>query len=149
MVHNYKNTTGPFFGKVIKVGTVAMQLIIFLSFGFINIQQSIQIRPDPAIFQKWLHSYEEDTQGIKIYRPSSFDYPIGWGRHGMKFKDDGTYILYDIAPNDEMVQICGNWKSLSKDQLEITFPAGEKETFILEIKELKPQVLKITSANKP
>ena len=68
MVHNYKNTTGPFLGKVIKVGTVAMQLIIFLSFGFINIQQSIQTRLDPAIFQKWLHSYEEDTQGIKIYR---------------------------------------------------------------------------------
>ena len=142
----YKNTnTEPFFGKVIKVGTVAMQLIIFLSFGFINIQQSIQTRPGQAIFQKWLHSYEEDTPGITIYRPSAFDYPLGWGRRGMKFKEDGCFTLYDIAPNDEQIQIFGNWKSVSKDQLEITFPVGEKESFIIEIKELKPQILKITS----
>ena len=80
MANIYKNTTEPFLGIVIKVGTVAMQLVIFLSFGFINIRQSIPTRPDKSIFQKWLHSYEEDTQGIKTYRPSSFDYPIGWGQ---------------------------------------------------------------------
>ncbi len=96
-------------------------------------------------FQKWIHSYEEDTKDLKVYRPSSFDYPLGWGRAGMKFKEDGCITLYEIAPNDKQIQIQGIWKQVSKELFEITFPSGEKETFIIEIKKLKPEILIINT----
>jgi hypothetical protein len=120
-------------------------MVIALLVGFITAYQTVQLKPDHAIFQKWLHSYEEDSANLTAYRPTSFDYPIGWGRAGMKFKEDGCFILYEIAPNDAMVQILGRWKSISKDQLEITFPNGEKETFIIKIKNLNPQKLTINT----
>ena len=115
----------------------------FISASIQSVYQSVQISPDPVIFQKWLHSYEEDSPNLTIYRPTSFDYPLGWGRAGMKFKEDGGFILFEFGPNDETIQIVGRWKSSSKDQLEITFPSGEKETFIIKIKQVKPQILKI------
>ena len=40
-----------------------------------------QVQPDPVIYQNWLHSYEEDTDILKIYRPTTFDFPLGWGNN--------------------------------------------------------------------
>jgi hypothetical protein len=105
--------------------------------------QTSQVLPDTVIFQKWLHSYEEDTGDLKIYRPSTFDFPLGWGRDGMTFTKDGGFLLRDIAPNDTMMQINGHWKATSEIKLEISFPSGEKETFILEIKDINSKILKI------
>ncbi len=116
-------------------------MIAALLIGFITAYQAVQLKPDPAIFQKWLHSYEEDSGNLKVYRPSSFDYPLGWGRAGMKFKENGCFNIYEFSPNDEQVLIHGLWKQITKNRFEITFPLGEKETYIIEIKELKSQLL--------
>jgi hypothetical protein len=114
----------------------------------ILLHQSSQILPDPAIFQKWIHSYEEDTPGFKVYRPSSFDFPPGWSRKGMEFQQDGDFILYDIAPNDMRVEVQGNWEPMSNNNLKISFPSGKKESYILEIEKLKPNILKIRNHEK-
>ena len=110
--------------------------------GCISTQQSFSALPDSALFQEWRHSYEEDTEDLKIYRPSSFNFPLGWGRTGMKIDRDGGFMSYDIAPNDAIVQVPGNWKQISESRLQVTFPSGDKETFILEIEELNSQILK-------
>lgn len=105
--------------------------------------QPDQVQPDPAIYQKWLHSYEEDTDTLKIYRPSTFDFPLGWGRDGMTIRKDGGFVLHDIAPNDAMVDITGHWKPITDARLEVSFPSSDKETFILQIEELNSKILKI------
>lgn len=98
---------------------------------------------DPIIFQKWLHSYEEDTKDLKVYRPSSFNFPRGWGRSGMKFDKNGEFILFDIAPNDAIVQVPGKWHQISGKKLEISFPSEDKEDFTIEIEEINSEILKI------
>lgn len=98
---------------------------------------------DPIIFQKWLHSYEEDTKDLKVYRPSSFNFPRGWGRSGMKFDKNGEFILFDIAPNDAIVQVPGKWRQITEDKLAISFPSGEKEDYTIEIKEINSEILKV------
>ena len=120
-------------------------MIVVLLISFTIAYQAVQFQPDSVIFQKWLYSYEEDSNDLKTYHPTSFDYPVGWGRPGMQFKKDGCITLYELAPNDEQIQIHGTWKSVSKDLLEITFPHGEKEAFIIEINELKPQIFIINT----
>jgi hypothetical protein len=117
--------------------------MIFKSLLILIVLHTNQVQPDTVIFQKWMHSYEEDAGDLKIYRPSTFDFPLGWGRDGMTFNKDGGFLLHDIAPNDTMMHINGFWEATCKTRLEISFPSGEKEAFILEIKELNSKVLKI------
>jgi hypothetical protein len=123
-------------------------LLIAILTVVILLHQSTQTLPDPAIFQKWMHSYEEDTPGYKIYHPSSFDFPLGWSRKGMEFKQDGNFILHDIAPDDSRVEIQGNWELVSNKDLKISFPSGKKESFIIIIEELRPNILKIRNHEK-
>ena len=118
-------------------------MIKFVFLGIIILYQSIQIPPDQYLFQKWLYACEAEKGGSAIYHPTSFDYPFSWGRSGMKFKKDGGFILYEVTPNDEIVQIFGTWNILSKNQLEISFSSNEKENVILEIKKLTSHELMV------
>jgi hypothetical protein len=95
-----------------------------------------------------MHSYEEDTPGFKIYRPSSFDFPPGWSRKGMEFRQDGNFILYDIAPNDMRMAVKGNWELMSNKNLKISFPSDKKESYIIEIDKLSHNILKIRNHEK-
>lgn len=118
-------------------------LLIAILTTIILLHQSAQTLPDPAIFQKWMHSYEEDTPGFKIYRPSSYDFPLGWSRKGMEFKEDGNFILHDIDPDDSRVELEGSWELVNGKDVKISFPSGKKESYTLIIEELKPNILKI------
>ena len=118
-------------------------MIILALLSCSAISQSSKKELDPVIFQKWMHSYEEDTKDLKIYRPSSFDFPRGRGRSGMKFDKEGGFISYDIAPNDAPVQVSGKWHQISDGKLEVSFPSGEKEKFVIEIEEINSEILKV------
>ena len=116
---------------------------VVLLVGCASASQSNLAQLDPLIFQEWRHSYEEDDKDLKVYRLASFEFPLGWGRTGMKFEEDGRFLLYDIGANDAMIQVIGNWKQLSTKKLEISFPAGERETYTIDIEQLKSDMLKI------
>jgi hypothetical protein len=131
--------------QIVKSDWVTSVLIImsFLMQSHKAFHQAVLIDPDPVIFQKWLFSHDDDSNALKIYKPANFDYPLGWGRPGMKFQQNGCFVLYEFAPNDQQIQIHCDWKSLSKRVLEITFPYGERDNYQIEIKELKLQILKL------
>jgi hypothetical protein len=118
-------------------------LVVLALLACVTPSQSTLTQADAAIFQKWQHSYEEDTKDLKIYRPSSFDFPRGWGRTGMRIEKNGEFILYDIAPNDAIVQVPGRWSQTQDGKLEISFPSGEKEDYTIEIQEINTEILKI------
>ena len=109
--------------------------------GLMAIRQSDQIKPNQEIFQEWLHSYEEDTKELKSYRPSSFDFPLGWGRTGMTFYENGNCMLLEIAPNDTLIHLVGEWKLITEEMIEVSFPSSDKETFFFEIVELSNEIL--------
>lgn len=124
-------------------GMGAVILLLLIVLGCSSLTQSNSKQLDPVIFQKWLHSYEEDTKELKFYRPSSYEFPRGRGRTGMKFDENGGFILFDIAPNDANVQIAGKWQKIADGNLAISFPSGEKEDYTIAIKEINTEIFKI------
>ena len=61
----------------------------------------------------------------------------------MTLHENGTFILFDIAPNDAIVQIPGKWSQITKGKLAIFFPSGEKEDYTIEIEEINSEILKV------
>lgn len=82
-----------------------------------------------------------------IYRASSYDFPIGWARDGMTFKEKGGFILYEIAPNKATVKIPGSWKLIDQCKLEVSFTSKNKATQMIEIEKINHKVLMIKKNN--
>ncbi|NEE00912.1 hypothetical protein [Phytoactinopolyspora halotolerans] len=53
-----------------------------------------------ALFQRWAHVDEEDTPGVRVYRPADRPLPPARGRDGIEFRTDGTYIAWEPGAAD-------------------------------------------------
>jgi hypothetical protein len=84
------------------------------------------------IFQRWIHSYEDDTQDTKVFHPSSYNFPLSRGRMGFEIKEDGTFIRYDIGQSDLPKKIIGKWK-LEDDKIKMEFEDKELQSTDLSI----------------
>jgi hypothetical protein len=49
---------------------------------------------------RWRHSFEEDHEGIRVYRPDDYDFPPSRRRGGVEFGADGTFIDWGPAAPD-------------------------------------------------
>ena len=49
---------------------------------------------------RWLHSREEDTDDVEVYRPESWDFPPARGRRGIEFCPGGELRLIGPGPGD-------------------------------------------------
>ncbi|MGW1344154.1 hypothetical protein ACWCOV_24135 [Kribbella sp. NPDC002412] len=49
---------------------------------------------------RWTHSFEEDHDGITVYRPDDFAFPPARGRRGVEFRPDGTLVEWVIGRGD-------------------------------------------------
>lgn len=78
------------------------------------------------LFQRWIHSREEDTPTEIIYRPSSFPFPPARGRDGFELRPDHTAVDVGISAADGATEYLGQWHMCGPDKLEvITGPEGE------------------------
>ena len=76
-----------------------------------------KITPPPMIGQlplkiyekRWIHSREEDTNEIQVYRPSTYNFPLSRGRIAFEIEKNGTFIQYGIGPDDTRKKVEGNW----------------------------------------
>jgi hypothetical protein len=66
------------------------------------------------IFEHWIHSHEEDTEDVKVYRPHDYVFPPTRGRTGFEIKENGEFIQYDIAPACGVEKVMGRWKAEGK-----------------------------------
>lgn len=100
-----------------------------------------------ALFQRWTHLHENDSEGIEEYRNDAYEFPLARGRTGFEFKPDGTFIRYDIAPTDGNVAVPGTWKTGDAEnriRIEVKSPRQESaEQYTLEVVELSKDVLKV------
>src|SRR5437667_6338660 len=42
-----------------------------------------------CILGRWMHSHEEDMQGVMAFRPKDFSFPPSRGRRGFDFREGG------------------------------------------------------------
>jgi hypothetical protein len=95
------------------------------------------------IFRKWMHSFEEDTEGIKVYRPTEYGFPRARGRDGIEFRPDGVFIYLGIGPTDAPRGINGHWKMESSGRVLVSFEGNVQPSRILEILQIDAGILKV------
>jgi hypothetical protein len=72
-----------------------------------------------CLFRSWGHSREEDGDGLTVYRPAGFAFPLSRGRDWIDFRPDGTMVHYDLGPDDRSRGIDGSWTDVGGRTLEI------------------------------
>lgn len=105
--------------------------------------------PAQVFGQTWLHSFEEDSADVRIYRSNTFDFPPSRGRTGFTLKEDGTFIRYGIAPTDGLEEQPGTWKATGKNRVKAQLegrqePAQEMELLTVEPGKLRVRQLRTT-----
>jgi hypothetical protein len=63
-----------------------------------------------ALCRHWVHSYEDDTAGAKVFRPADYDFPPSRGRFGFQLNRDGTMVRYGIGSTDRQRRDSGTWR---------------------------------------
>ena len=117
-------------------------LMVFLMAGCNSTKQTVDTaEPDPALFQHWTHSYEDDTSDITVYRPASYAFPPSRGREGFEIREDGVYIRHAIGRADYPEQFEGSWEMSEEDELIVTLP--KQPPFELKILSVTEEMLKI------
>ena len=69
---------------------------------------------------RWMHSHEEDTADVAVYRPASYDFPPARGRNGFEFSADGRATYIGIAATDGSNQIPGRWELDAPNRVRVT-----------------------------
>src|SRR5688500_17187540 len=73
-------------------------------------------RSTEPLVNHWVHSYEEDSPGVLVFRPNTYTFPLSRGRDEMELREYGSVIRYEIAPADGLARDTGSWH-LSEDRL--------------------------------
>ena len=91
------------------------------------------------LFQRWLHSREEDTATERVYRPAAYPFPPSRGRPGFELRRDGTFVEIGIGPTDRPLETGppGSWELASDGRLMLRRPrAGGAQPFTVGEKKL-------------
>lgn len=96
-----------------------------------------------AIFKHWTHSYEEDTEDVRVYRPNDYEFPLSRGRRGFEIKESGKFIQYDIAPTDGSERRVGHWKAEGTNRIKIYFEDRDIQSYTLDIVSCDGSTLRI------
>jgi hypothetical protein len=115
--------------------------ILVLSLVLITLPSKGQRLPD-NLFQRWIHSFEEDTSGTQVFRPVGYPFPPARGRDGFEIRRDGSFTLLGPGRSDRSTAITGHWERTRDRMIEIRFEQSSLNRTV-QILELKPQLLRI------
>jgi hypothetical protein len=98
----------------------------------------------PAIFRHWVHSREEDADGLEVFRPEGFEFPRSFGRDGFEMHENGDFVQEDVGPADGVVRVPGRWAAVGPGQVAVSFHgAATREGFGFEVVTVDDAVLRI------
>ena len=96
-----------------------------------------------CILRHWVHSHEEDTQDVRVYRPASYDFPPSRGRMGYQFREDGELIYYGIARTDGTEQSSGRWTIEETSRVRIDVDNERIQPSVLDVVSCDDEMLKV------
>jgi hypothetical protein len=79
---------------------------------------------EEQLFRRWGHSFEEDHDDVRVYRPAEFDFPRARGRDGIEFRPDGSYIDWVVGPGDAREPQGGRWQLEGDGRIRVTTAAA-------------------------
>jgi hypothetical protein len=72
----------------------------------------------PELFQRWYHSFEEDTDEEEMWRPADYSFPPSRRpRPSIEFQSDGTLVEYRPGPADQEEPVAGRWEPRDVDRI--------------------------------
>ncbi|GAA2518717.1 hypothetical protein GCM10010423_08560 [Streptomyces levis] len=99
-------------------------------------------QPPSALFRSWFHSYEEDHEDVRVYRPDDYPFPPARGRHGMEFAPDGGFVDRPLGRGDAPGAVLGRWRPVSDRHLALSFD-GDRPDRELEVLRCDGNVLHV------
>ncbi len=90
----------------------------------------------------WGHSREEDGNGLTVYRPQGYKFPLARGRDWLEFKPDGVVVFLGAGPDDRTRAVNGTWSSTGDRSLQLA-RGGDSQPQRLTIVECSGDVLKV------
>lgn len=96
------------------------------------------------IYQKWIHSYEEDYDEYIVFRNSSYEFPPARGRVFFEFFEDGKLSYGNIESPMINQEKKGSWKKVSSDVIEVN---ADKQNLKIQILSLSKDKLIIKYLN--
>lgn len=109
-----------------------------------NEHRGIPAALPPAIFRHWVHSREEDADGLEVFRPEGFEFPPSFGRDGFEMHEDGDFVQEDVGPADGIVRVPGRWSRVGPRQVAVSFyGAATRAGFSFEIVAVDDTVLRL------
>ncbi|MEU4484588.1 hypothetical protein [Streptomyces purpurascens] len=98
--------------------------------------------PSSDLFRSWIHSYEEDHEDVRVYRPDDYPFPPARGRRGMEFAPDGTFVDHPLGRGDAPAAVPGRWRLVADRHIALTFD-GARPDRELEIVRCDASVLHV------
>jgi len=83
---------------------------------------------------RWVHAYEEDRPGEKIFRRATYPLPPSRGRTGYEFHPDGRLTTLRTGPSDRSTAVDGSWSIDSNGRL--TIKPADSSAEVLEVLEI-------------
>jgi hypothetical protein len=93
--------------------------------------------------KRWIHSREEDTNEIQVYRPSTFNFPLSRGRIAFEIEKSGIFIQYGIGPDDTRKKVKGNWTIEEPNTIRIDFADKSVKSYKMKIILCNDDIIKI------
>ena len=102
---------------------------------------------DEQLFRRWGHSFEEDHDDVRVYRPAEFDFPRARGRDGIEFRPDGSYIDWVVGPGDAREPRGGSWRREGDRRIRVTSAADQER--VVEVLSVTPDRLELRTGGGP
>lgn len=98
---------------------------------------------EECLIGTWIHSHEEDTPDVRVYRPADYPFPPARGRDGFEFRPDGELVYLGIARADGTEESNGRWTVEASNRVRIEVQSERIEPFTLEVVSCDGEMLKV------
>jgi hypothetical protein len=102
---------------------------------------------EEQLFRRWGHSFEEDHDDVRVYRPAEYDFPRARGRDGIEFRPDGSYIDWVVGPGDAREPRGGRWRPEGDGRIRVTTAADQER--VVEVLSVSPDRLELRTGSGP
>lgn len=72
-----------------------------------------------CLLRPWGHSREEDGDGIEVWRPAGYPFPLSRGRDWFELREDGSALFSGPGPDDRSRATPGSWRTTGSDEFEL------------------------------
>jgi hypothetical protein len=96
-----------------------------------------------CILGRWMHSHEEDAEGVTVYRPADYAFPPSRGRTGFEFREGGELVYGGIARADGSTLSSGHWIVTEPNRISIEIDNERTTPIVLDVVDCSKEALRV------